>query len=66
MFFDLANHSSPITHIHPASTPGVMIFVTADRVLWRGETTARVECAGSLPQECLPEDPVDAVNWAEA
>ena len=66
MHFNLANHSRPIAHVHPASTPGVQVYVTADRVLWRGETPDRVECAGSLPQECLPEDPQDYVNWAEA
>ena len=66
MFFDLAKHSSPVTHVHPSSTPGVQIFVTADLVLWRGETPDRVQCCGSLPQECLPEDPQDVVNWAEA
>ena len=66
MFFDLKTHPSPIAHIHPSSTPGVSIFVTADRVLWKGATPDRVECAGSLPQECLPEDPQDVANWAEA
>jgi hypothetical protein len=66
MFFDLAKHSSPVTHVHPSSTPGVQIYVTADLVLWRGETPDRVQCVGSLPQECLPEDPQDVVNWAEA
>lgn len=65
MFFDLKNHPSPITYIHPSSTPGVQVYVTADRVLWIGESPERVRCAGSLPQECLPDDPQDVVNWAE-
>ena len=43
MHFNLANHSSAIVHANQASTPSVKIFVTADRVLWRGETPDRVE-----------------------
>jgi hypothetical protein len=66
MLFDLAKHSSPIAHVHQSSTPGVQVYVTADLVLWRGETPDRVQCVGSLPRECLPEDPRDVVNWAEA
>jgi hypothetical protein len=66
MFFDLAKHSSPVTHVHPSSTPGVQVYVTEDLVLWIGESPDQVRCAGSLPQECLPEDPQDVVNWAEA
>ena len=66
MLFDLAKHPSPIAHVHPSSSPGVQVYVTADRVLWMGASPDRVECAGSLPQECLPEDPQDVVNWAEA
>ncbi len=66
MFFDLAKHSSPVTHVHPSSTPGVQVYVTEDLVLWIGESPDRVRCAGSLPQECVPEDPRDVVNWAEA
>jgi hypothetical protein len=66
MLFDLAKHPSPIAHVHPSSSPGVQVYVTADRVLWIGASPDRVRCAGSLPQECLPEDPQDVVNWAEA
>jgi hypothetical protein len=66
MQFNLANHPSPIARAYPASTPGVQVYVTADRVLWIGTSPDRVRCAGSVPQECLPEDPVDVVNWAEA
>jgi len=66
MHFNLANHSSPIAHVHPSSSPGVQVYVTADRVLWVGASPESVRCAGSLPQECLPEDPQDVVNWAEA
>jgi hypothetical protein len=66
MLFDLAKHPSPIAHVYPSSSPGVQVYVTADRVLWIGASPDRVRCAGSLPQECLPEDPQDCVNWAEA
>jgi hypothetical protein len=66
MQFNVAKHSSPIAHVHPSSSPGVQVYVTADRVLWIGASPDSVRCAGSLPQECLPEDPQDVVNWAEA
>ena len=41
MHFNLANHSSPIAHVHSASMPGVQVYVTADRVLWMGITGPR-------------------------
>ena len=66
MLFDLAKHASPIAHAYPASSPGVQVYVTADRVLWIGASPDSVRCSGSLPPECLPEDPQDVVNWAEA
>ena len=66
MLFDLAKHASTVDHVHPSSTPGVQVYVTADRVLWIGTSPDSVRCAGSLPQECLPADPQDCRNWAEA
>lgn len=65
-FFDLKDHTAEILHAYPSSDPSLLIYITADRVLWRGESPDRVECVGSRPQECLPEDAQDVVNWAEA
>jgi hypothetical protein len=58
MFFNLTTHPSP--------TPRLQIYVTADLVLWCGKTPNRALCVGSVPHECLPEDPQNVVNWAEA
>ena len=61
---------SPVRHKYPTSewTPEkrVYIYVTADRLLWKGECPEHAQCVGSLSEECPLESEQDVLNWVGA